>query len=217
MQQEVALSRRVYLSFSSEDTRRATAIRSLQWNPSIDIEFVGRHATAPKNSEDAEYIRDLIRRQLANTAVTVVLIGDKTAASDWVDFEVRESISRGREVIGVKLKKDARVPPVLIEARTRIIDWAPRKVSSEIERAVLLAGSPQRMFTAILQPAEEGGFVIKCLELPVATQGNSKEEAMLNMREAIEGFLEVRAQKLLDQTKEEKVQVIVEAPSALLT
>jgi len=28
-----------------------------------------------------------------------------------------------------------------------------------------------RKFAVVLEPAEEGGFIIKCLELPVATQG----------------------------------------------
>ena len=48
-------------------------------------------------------------------------------------------------------------------------------------------------FTALLEPAEEGGFVIKCVELPVATQGESREEALANLKEAIEGYLVVKA------------------------
>jgi len=71
-------------------------------------------------------------------------------------------------------------------------------------------------FTALLEPAEEGGFVIKCVELPVATQGENKGEALANLKEAIEGYLEVKAQKLRGQTKGERVEVIVEAPSALM-
>ena len=71
-------------------------------------------------------------------------------------------------------------------------------------------------FTAVLEPVEEGGFVIKCVELPVATQGESKEEALANLKEAIEGYLEVKAEKLREQTRGERVEVIVEAPSPLM-
>lgn len=71
-------------------------------------------------------------------------------------------------------------------------------------------------FTAVLQPAEEGGFVIKCVELPVATEGETKEEALANVKEAIEDYLEVKAKKLREQSKGERVEVIVEAPSALM-
>jgi len=50
-----------------------------------------------------------------------------------------------------------------------------------------------RMFTVVLEPAEEGGLIVKCLELPVASQGETKEEALANINEAIEGYLEVKA------------------------
>jgi predicted RNase H-like HicB family nuclease len=51
------------------------------------------------------------------------------------------------------------------------------------------------MFTVLLEPAEEGGFIVKCLELPVATQGETKEEALKNVKEAIEGYLEVKTRR----------------------
>ena len=70
-------------------------------------------------------------------------------------------------------------------------------------------------FTVVLEPAEEGGFVVKCLELPVATQGETRDEALKNIKEAIEGYLEVKA-KLHGKIRGEKVEVVVEAPSALL-
>jgi predicted RNase H-like HicB family nuclease len=66
-------------------------------------------------------------------------------------------------------------------------------------------------FIAVLERAEEGGFVIKCVELPVATEGDTKEGALSNLKEAIEGYLEVKAERLREQTKGERVEVIVEA------
>ncbi|MBO3798476.1 MAG: type II toxin-antitoxin system HicB family antitoxin [Thermoproteota archaeon] len=61
-----------------------------------------------------------------------------------------------------------------------------------------------RSFTAILEPAEEGGFVVKCVELPVASQGETREEALRNIKEAIEGYLEVKAELL--KAKGEKIE-----------
>jgi len=71
-------------------------------------------------------------------------------------------------------------------------------------------------FTALLEPAEEGGFIVRCLELPVASQGETREEALVNIREAIEGYLEVKAERLGKQAKGERVEVLVEAPSTLV-
>jgi predicted RNase H-like HicB family nuclease len=58
-----------------------------------------------------------------------------------------------------------------------------------------------RKFTVVLEPAEEGGLIVKCLELPVATQGETREEALKNIKEAIEG---------------ERAEVVVEAPSTFM-
>jgi predicted RNase H-like HicB family nuclease len=73
-----------------------------------------------------------------------------------------------------------------------------------------------RTFTVVVDPAEEGGFVVKCLELPVASQGETREEALANIKEAIEGYLEVKAELFKNRVKGEKVEVVVEAPSAIL-
>jgi predicted RNase H-like HicB family nuclease len=44
--------------------------------------------------------------------------------------------------------------------------------------------------TAILTPAEEGGYVALNPETGTATQGETVEEALANLREAVELYLE---------------------------
>jgi len=73
-----------------------------------------------------------------------------------------------------------------------------------------------RSFTVVLEAAEEGGFIVKCVELPVASQGETREESLKNIKEAIEGYLEVKAELLGKRAKGEKVEIIVEAPSTLV-
>jgi predicted RNase H-like HicB family nuclease len=53
-----------------------------------------------------------------------------------------------------------------------------------------------RKFTVAPEQAEEGCFIVKCLELPVASQGETKQEALKNIKEAIEGYLEVKTEPL---------------------
>jgi|GEM_PF-1073662 Uncharacterized conserved protein len=48
-----------------------------------------------------------------------------------------------------------------------------------------------RKFTVLLKPAEKGGFIAKSLDVPIASEGRTKEEALKNIKEAIEGYLEV--------------------------
>lgn len=52
-------------------------------------------------------------------------------------------------------------------------------------------------YTVVLEPQEEGGFTVQCVELPGAiSQGETKEEALINIKEAIELILEVQRDEL---------------------
>jgi predicted RNase H-like HicB family nuclease len=52
-------------------------------------------------------------------------------------------------------------------------------------------------YTVVLEPQKEGGFFVQCVELPGAiSQGDSKEEALANIKEAIELVLEVQREEL---------------------
>jgi predicted RNase H-like HicB family nuclease len=52
-------------------------------------------------------------------------------------------------------------------------------------------------YTVILEPQDEGGFTVRCLELPGAiSQGETKEEALANIKEAIGLVIEVLSQDM---------------------
>jgi len=51
-------------------------------------------------------------------------------------------------------------------------------------------------YTVVLEREEEGGYSAYCLELPGAiSQGETREEALSNVKEAIEAVLEVLTQE----------------------
>ena len=47
-----------------------------------------------------------------------------------------------------------------------------------------------RKYAVLFEAAEEGGFVVKSTELPVASEGETREEALRNIKEAITVHLE---------------------------
>ena len=77
-----------------------------------------------------------------------------------------------------------------------------------------------RTYTVILEPAEEGGFVVHVPALPeVCTQGDSEDEALAMAKEAIELAVEYRLSEGEDIPLEQapqlrQVTVNVAAPSA---
>ena len=68
-----------------------------------------------------------------------------------------------------------------------------------------------RKFRVILREDPSGGYSAQCVELPGAiSEGETRAEAMKNIREAIEGYLEAFPEKLhqLD-LKRELVEITV--------
>jgi predicted RNase H-like HicB family nuclease len=61
-----------------------------------------------------------------------------------------------------------------------------------------------KKFTAILREEPEGGYSVQCLELPgVISEGENRREALSNIKEAIEGYLEAFPEEI-DQLKRKK-------------
>jgi predicted RNase H-like HicB family nuclease len=68
-----------------------------------------------------------------------------------------------------------------------------------------------RKFTVILREEPEGGYSAQCVELPGAiSQGEDRKQAIANIREAIEGYLEAFPEELNQlKRKRELVKITV--------
>jgi len=68
-----------------------------------------------------------------------------------------------------------------------------------------------RKFTVILREEPEGGYSAQCIEFPGAiSQGETRKQAIDNIREAIEGYLEAFPEELNQlKRKRELVKVTV--------
>jgi predicted RNase H-like HicB family nuclease len=58
-------------------------------------------------------------------------------------------------------------------------------------RSRTLPKNKNTSLSAVLNPEESGGYVALCPELDIASQGESIEQTMHNLKEAVEGFFEV--------------------------
>jgi len=68
-----------------------------------------------------------------------------------------------------------------------------------------------RKFTVILEKDDvDGGYSVQCLELPGAiSQGETRDEALRNIKEAIELVLEVLEEKARSKPSAEITEVVV--------
>ena len=145
--------RRVFISYQHDDRMQAKGFNLQGKNPNIDFDFVGRHLLDPVDSENEDYIKRKIREQITGTSVTVVIIGKETAYSEWVAWEIKESLDKEKPngIVGVLLK-DATPPPrdspvgkALNEVGAEVIEWRQEEVDAAIERAANASGRIQQI------------------------------------------------------------------------
>lgn len=124
----------VFLSFVMEDLNEVNLLRGQAKNERSDIEFNDWSVREPYDSSRADYIRLRISERIAQASLTVVYVSDATADSKWVQWEIAESIRKGKNVIAVHKgdRPPARLPRALVEAGIESIPWAA--LGAELDR-----------------------------------------------------------------------------------
>ena len=91
----------VFLSFSAEDMNEVNLLRGQAKNENSALVFDDYSVKTAYQSEDADYIKRQIREKIDKVSVTVVFLSPNAATSEWVNWEISESIKRGKGVVGV--------------------------------------------------------------------------------------------------------------------
>jgi len=93
----------------------------------------------PFNSKDADYIRQGIRARIEQCSVTVVMMTDDTHKSDWVNWEIRESIKLGKGVVAIDKRSNssAKLPDAISENKkdVKIVAWKHEEIMNAVNSA----------------------------------------------------------------------------------
>ena len=124
--------RRIFISFDHDDTPQVTGFLGVRQFVD-DFDFYNHKLDRRIKSTDVEYVKRVIREEYIRPAsVTVVLVGSKTATSDWVRWEVQESIRQGKGLLGIRLKGTWGPVPDGIPSNA-VGGWDPDKFASWVE------------------------------------------------------------------------------------
>lgn len=126
--------RRIFISFDHDDTQQVNGFLGLR--EMLDCcEFYNHKLDHRIKSNDVDYICNVIRTDYIGPAsVTVVLIGNRTAQSDWVRWELEQSKKLGKGILGIRLKGSSGPIPAGIPSNA-VGDWQPEKFAGWIEWA----------------------------------------------------------------------------------
>ena len=104
LREKIMTKRRIFISFDHDDTEKVNGFLGLR-NIIDGLDFYNHKLDHRINSTNEDYVRRVIREEYITPAsVTVVLIGNDTASSKWVKWEITESIRQGKGLLGIKLK-----------------------------------------------------------------------------------------------------------------
>ena len=127
--------RNVFISFSSEDIDEVNLLRGQAKNEGSNIEFNDWSLKKPFNSEEANYIKRGIRERIRQSSATIVYLSNKTPASKWVDWEIRESVALGKSVVAMH-KGSApprRLPKAILDNKIPVVPWNQKQLAKAID------------------------------------------------------------------------------------
>jgi hypothetical protein len=138
----------VFVSYDHDDQSQVGGFKGLKSNPNHPLNFNDhslKDAVADKNGKPIKYapsdarskpVRDEILKHFEKCSKLVVLIGNDTHGSEWVNwevnqfFELKQRISKEKtwkRIRGMKLKgsENAKVPSALQGQSTEVLTWDP--------------------------------------------------------------------------------------------
>jgi hypothetical protein len=96
------MARKVFFSFHHQyDSWRVGQVRNSWLTKGEENTFLDAAAWEKVKRKGDAAVKTWIDRELKGTSVTVVLIGQHTAARRWVKYEIKESYKRGNGLLGI--------------------------------------------------------------------------------------------------------------------
>lgn len=125
----------LFVSHKGEDESRIDDFKRLMERKDYDFRDSSIKESEPNRANDEEYIKSRYLRPAIDWAGTiVVLIGQNTHKSDWVNWEIDYAQRKGKKIIGVFLpgEKNAIIPRSLQDYADSIVGWNSEKIDEAI-------------------------------------------------------------------------------------
>lgn len=113
--------KRVFISYDhSENRRYRDLLCAWDANSGFDFEFERCSPTVAINSKQAAVVKASLTRMLKEADYLLVIVGEKTHASEWINWEINRSKKEdvNLKLVAVKLNKSYKTPAGLLNAST---------------------------------------------------------------------------------------------------
>ena len=128
----------VFISFCVDDSHDINLLSTLLKNENTNIAFDDRSPRAPFNKKKSDHIKHGIKERIRQSSVTVVYVSDNTADSEWVDWEIRESLAMGKDVLAMHEgdTPPKRLPKAITENNIEVLPWNQQRINEAVQEHV---------------------------------------------------------------------------------
>lgn len=115
--------RKVFVSYKHpEDAHMRNLLMALDKNAKVDFDMELVSPTRPLDSEDPDEITEYLVNFMKDASCILVLIGENTAWSQWIDWEVAAARQLELPIVAVKQDRTQKGPPSLYSAGARWVN-----------------------------------------------------------------------------------------------
>lgn len=127
--------KRIFISFVyNDDKNYFNLLHAWSENEGFDLEFYSESVRDAFDSENADYIKRQIREKIKRASVTLCLCSEDTHTSRWVNWEIKESIESGNNLIAVKTSGKVKYIPSAFKGQEYI--WVNEFKYAKIKDAI---------------------------------------------------------------------------------
>ena len=147
----------VFVSYDHDDQNQVAGFEGLKKNPKHPLDFrnhslkdpvtdgSGKPIKYPPSDPRSKPVRDEIEKKFANASKLVVLIGDDTHESEWVEWEINSffkmkkvlsGANTWKRIRGMTLKGSdkATIPNALGKQSTEYLTWDPEALDKWLDQ-----------------------------------------------------------------------------------
>ncbi len=131
----------LFVSHKGEDESKIETFKKMMEKRGYDFRDSSIKESEPNRANNEEYIKSTYLQPAIDWAGTVVvLIGNNTHKSDWVDWEIKYAFKQGKTIIGVYLfgEADSKLPEALKNYATSCVSWNADKIDEVIKTKRIL-------------------------------------------------------------------------------
>lgn len=125
--------KRIFISFDYDDKNYRNLLTAWDSHDDFDFEFYDGSLRVAVDSEDAPYIRSVIKPKILASSHFLCIVGENTHKSDWVAWEIEKAVEAKKKLIGVKIEKAFSTPTNLFGVGAT---WALSFTFASIKAAV---------------------------------------------------------------------------------